>query len=122
MKKIIPLILCLFLVGCASVGKLYERGKYTETVCTKRLFKKEVCKEVTKTGLHISKMITAKGTSAKFAFKDGVLFLRNLTAKETLHSQLINGLFDAEGQEWLLWELAQSFVPCFFELPPHNIV
>ena len=58
-------------MGCASLGELYERGKYTETVCTKTFFKKEVCQEVTKTGLHVVSKIRVRGVGADFSFKDG---------------------------------------------------
>lgn len=70
-KRIILLMVITAFFGCASIGELYERGKYTETVCTKKLFKKEICKEVTKTGLYVTKKMKVKGTAAKFGFKDG---------------------------------------------------
>lgn len=72
MIKIILIgFISISLFGCASRGELYERGEYIETVCTKKLFKKEVCVEVTKKGLHVTKKMKIRGTGAEFDFKDG---------------------------------------------------
>jgi len=72
MKEFLLILYIFFATaGCASLGELYTRGVYTETVCTKKLFRKEECKEVTKEGLHAVKKIKVRGVGADFSFKDG---------------------------------------------------